>query len=48
MTGFEQEKTEQGNTRYRGAGGAHDDRVMSIIIGVSTAVSYTVYDALQS
>lgn len=32
MRAFEQEKTDLGNPRYRGAGGAKDDRVMSFCI----------------
>lgn len=30
--------------RFRGAGGAHDDRVMSLVIGASVAVSTPVFD----
>lgn len=42
LNAFEQERTELGNARFRGAGGSHDDRVMSLVIGVSTAVSYGI------
>ena len=39
MRSFEQEKTESMlNVRYRGAGGARDDRVMAICLGCYTAV----------
>lgn len=40
MVAFEQERTESGYyVRYRGASGAHDDRVMSVVIATSVAVS---------
>lgn len=46
LTAFEQENTGRGGValsspRFRGAGGAHDDRVMSLAIGTSTALTYT-------
>lgn len=48
MVAFEQERTESGlNVRYRGAGGAHDDRVMSIVIATSVAVSSPIFDFSQ-
>lgn len=48
MVAFEQERTETGlTTRYRGAGGSHDDRVMSLVIGAYVAVAFPVYDFMQ-
>lgn len=44
LTAFEQEKSERGFTvHYRGAGGSHDDRVMSLVIAVYVAVTHPVY-----
>jgi hypothetical protein len=45
MVAFEQERSKTGlTTRYQGAGGAHDDRVMSLVIGAGVAISYPVYE----
>jgi len=45
MVAFEQERTQSGmTTRYRGVNGAHDDRVMSLVIGASVALSSQVLD----
>lgn len=45
LTSFEQEDTGKGGSllaqpKYRGAGGAKDDRVMSLAIGSATAITY--------
>ena len=40
MTAYEQERSDKGtHTRFGGATGAHDDRVMSLVIGCATAVA---------
>lgn len=40
MTAYEQERTQKGtHTRFAGASGSHDDRVMSLVIAAATAVS---------
>jgi len=49
MVAFEQERTSSTGQallvpRYRGAGGAHDDRVMSLVIAISVAISHPVFD----
>jgi len=44
LVAYEQTKTEFGNSRYSGASGSHDDRVMSLVIGVSVAITHAVYD----
>jgi hypothetical protein len=51
LRNFEQERLAKDGKllvtpRFRGAGGAHDDRVMSLAIGVGVAVSYPVFDML--
>jgi hypothetical protein len=43
LAAYEQERTDLGNTKYHGANGSHDDRVMSLAIGVSTAVNNSLY-----
>jgi hypothetical protein len=53
MVAFEQERTSASGQalmvpRYRGAGGAHDDRVMSLVIAVSVAISQPIYDFSQT
>ena len=49
MVAFEQERTQSGlTTRYRGVGGAHDDRVMSLVIGASVALTSQVIDFVDS
>ena len=45
LVAFEQERSQTGlTTRYRGAGGSHDDRVMSLVIGASVALSSQVLE----
>jgi len=45
MAAFEQERTKSGlSTRYRGVGGSHDDRVMSLVVGASVALTAQVLD----
>jgi hypothetical protein len=45
LTSFEQERTDSGLTvRYRGAKGAHDDRVMSLAVGAYIVAAYPVID----
>jgi hypothetical protein len=49
MVAFEQETTTADGRalmvpRYRGAGGAHDDRVISLVIGASVVLTHPVYD----
>lgn len=45
LRAFGQERTEAGlNYRFRGESGAHDDRVMSLVVAVYVAVTYSVYD----
>jgi hypothetical protein len=44
MVAFAQEVTDMGNIRLRGAGGTHDDRVMSVVLAAYVAVSFPVYD----
>jgi hypothetical protein len=45
MVAFEQERTQSGlTTRFRGVGGSHDDRVMSLVIGASVALSSQTLD----
>lgn len=39
LVAYEQEMTDQGNARFQGAAGSHDDRVMALAIGVYTAIS---------
>jgi hypothetical protein len=49
MVAFEQERSPNGmTTRYRGAGGAPDDRVMSLAIGAGVAVSYPIFEHQES
>ena len=49
MVAFEQERTKSGlTTRYRGVSGAHDDRVMSLVIGASVALSSAVLEFTAS
>jgi len=48
MVAFEQERTQSGlTTRFRGVGGSHDDRVMSLVIGASVALSSQTLDFSQ-
>ena len=47
MVAFEQERTKL-TTRYRGVGGSHDDRVMSLVIGASVALTSQVIDFIES
>jgi hypothetical protein len=48
MVAFEQERTQSGlTTRYRGVGGSHDDRVMSLVIGASVALTSQVIDFVE-
>jgi hypothetical protein len=47
LVAYEQERTDSGHTRYRGAGGTHDDRVMSLVIGISIAISHGLVDVLS-
>jgi hypothetical protein len=49
LVAFEQQNTTKDGRRlvtpkYQGAGGAYDDRVMSLVIGASVAVSHPVFD----
>ena len=44
LVAFAQEVTDMGNIRLRGAGGTHDDRVMSLVLGAYVACSFPVYD----
>ena len=45
MAAFEQERTKSGlSTRFRGVGGSHDDRVMSLVVGASVALTSQVLD----
>jgi hypothetical protein len=49
LVAFEQQNTTKDGRRlvtprYQGAGGAHDDRVMSLVIGASVAVSHPIFD----
>jgi hypothetical protein len=44
LVAYAQETTDMGNTRFRGAGGTHDDRVMSLVLGAYVAISFPVYD----
>ena len=49
MVAFEQERTQSGlTTRYRGVGGSHDDRVMSLVIGASVALTSQVIDFVET
>jgi hypothetical protein len=49
MVAFEQERTQSGlTTRYRGVGGSHDDRVMSLVIRASVALSSAVLEFTQN
>ena len=49
MLSFEQERTERNisSPRYRGVGGARDDRVMSLVIGVSVLAQPQVVDYIS-
>lgn len=48
LVAYEQERSESGKTViYKGSGGMHDDRVMSLAIGVYTVLSYPVYEQDQ-
>lgn len=47
LVAYEQERTELGNARFRGAGGAHDDRVMSLVMAAAVATSYPVFDITE-
>jgi len=44
LVAYAQETTDMGNVRFRGAGGTHDDRVMSLVLGCYVAISFPVYD----
>jgi hypothetical protein len=44
LVAFAQEMTDMGNPRYRGAGGTHDDRVMSLVLAAYVAMTYPVLD----
>ena len=44
LLAYEQDKTDGGTVRFRGAYGSHDDRVMSLVIGTSVAANYPVFD----
>jgi hypothetical protein len=47
LVAYEQERTDLGNPRYRGAGGTHDDRVMALVVGIAVAVSHALYDVTE-
>ena len=44
LVAYAQEKTDLGNARYRGAGGSHDDRVMSLVIAAYVAATTPVFE----
>lgn len=48
MVAFEQERSDFGNhTKYRGAKGSRDDRVMSLVIATSVSMVGHTFDHLQ-